>query len=305
MTSVHFDASRGNPGVEPSGRQPRAISFGRIGLYGFVAISVLFFVFPLYVIVVTSLKPFEETLTGSMMSLPHRWTLDAWHEAWSHSCSGVVCDGLQPGFFNSIRILIPGVAASLAVGALTGFALSFWRVPGAKWLFTGLVLGAFIPYQVFIYPMVRIGAKMGLTDSLLGITLAHVSFQMPVITLIFRNYFVGLPIEIFKAARVDGAGFLRIFFSIVLPMSGPIVVVAIILLSTHIWNDYLLGLTFAGRANYPMTVQLNNIVATETGTKFYNVDMAAVLMTTLVPLLIYFVSGSWFIRGVAAGAVKG
>jgi glucose/mannose transport system permease protein len=133
----------------------------------------------------------------------------------------------------------------------------------------------------------------------------HAIYHMPIMTLLFRNYFVGIPVELFKAARVDGAGFWRIFLSIILPMSVPIIVVGIILGATSVWNDFLIGLTFAGRQNYPMTVQLNNIVGSDTGAKLYNIEMAATFLTSLVPLATYFLCGRWFIRGITAGGVKG
>ena len=194
---------------------------------------------------------------------------------------------------------------SIAVGAITGYTLSFWRPRGAALLFGMLMAVAFVPYQVFIYPLVRLFTPVGLNNTLAGIVLVHTMFGLPTMTLIFRNHFAALPIELFKAARVDGAGFWRIFGTIMLPMAVPIMVVAAILQVTGIWNDFIFGLVFAGRANLPMTVQLNNIVNTTQGERAYNVDMAATLLTALVPLCIYFLSGRWFVRGIAAGAVKG
>jgi glucose/mannose transport system permease protein len=164
---------------------------------------------------------------------------------------------------------------------------------------------AFVPYQVFIYPLVRIFAVAGLNNSLPGIVIVHTIFGLPTMTLIFRNHFAALPNELFRAARVDGAGFWRIFAQIMLPMAIPIIVVAMILQVTGIWNDFILGLVFAGRENLPMTVQLNNVVNSTQGEREYNVDMAATLLTALVPLAVYFISGRWFVRGIAAGAVKG
>jgi glucose/mannose transport system permease protein len=90
-----------------------------------------------------------------------------------------------------------------------------------------------------------------------------------------------------------------------MPMSIPITIVAVILQTTGIWNDFLFGVVFAGRDNMPMTVQLNNIVTTTTGTREYNVNMAATILTAAVPLTVYFLSGRFFVRGIAAGAVKG
>ncbi|MGI9451190.1 MAG: carbohydrate ABC transporter permease, partial [Geminicoccaceae bacterium] len=203
-----------------------------------------------------------------------------------------------------IRILIPSVIVSIFLGAVNGYALTFWRVKGANLLFAILLIGAFIPYQVFLYPLVRLFSTIGIYNSLLGIVLIHAIFCMPIITLWFRNFYASLPEELFKAARVDGGGFWTIFLKVLLPMSTPMLIVAVILQVTGIWNDFILGLVFAGRDNLPMTVQLNNIVNSQQGEKVYNVDMAATMLTGLVPLVVYFVSGRWFIRGIAAGAVK-
>ena len=226
-------------------------------------------------------------------------------QAWAEACTGLNCDGLSRGFWNSVRILIPSVIVSILAGAVTGYALSFWRVRGAELLFGILLLGAFIPYQVFLYPLVRLFSMAGIYGSLPGIILIHVIFGLPIMTLIFRNFYASLPAELFKAARVDGGGFWQIFIRLMLPMSTPMLIVATILQVTGIWNDFILGLVFAGRENLPMTVQLNNIVNSVTGVREYNVNMAATLLSGLVPLTIYLVSGKLFVRGIAAGAVKG
>ena len=290
---------------EPSGRRPRRLTAARIGLYAFLVIAAGFFLTPLYVMLVTSLKTMPEIRAGNLLGLPLSLNPDAWVQAWSKACTGLSCNGLQVGFWNSVRILVPSVIVSISVGAVTGYALSFWRPRGGELLFGLLIAVAFVPYQVFIYPLVRIYAQLGLNNSLPGIVLVHTMFGLPTMTLIFRNHFAGLPIELFKAARVDGAGFWRIFGEIMLPMAVPIIVVAMILQVTGIWNDFILGLVFAGRENLPMTVQLNNIVNTTTGERTYNVDMAATMLTAVVPLAVYFISGRWFVRGIAAGAVKG
>jgi glucose/mannose transport system permease protein len=168
-----------------------------------------------------------------------------------------------------------------------------------------LMLCTFIPYQTLLYPMVKMYSGVGLYSTLPGIILVHVTFGIPVATLIFRNFYAGIPEDLVKAARMDGAGFFRSFLSIMLPMSKSIIIVAVILKFTAIWNDFLLGLIFAGRENLPMTVQLNNIVNTQMGEKEYNVDMAATLLTAIPPLVIYFISGRYFVRGITAGAMKG
>lgn len=289
----------------PQGRRPRHLTVGRIGIYAFLVTAALFFMLPLWIMVVTSLKPMEEIRLGNILALPAAMTFEAWTKAWSSACTGLECNGISVGFWNSVRILIPSVILSIMAGAINGYALSFWRVKGANVMFGVLLLGAFIPYQVFLYPLVRIFSLTGIYNSLTCIVLVHVIFGLPTMTLLFRNYYAGLPIELFKAARIDGGGFWSIFFRVILPMSTPILVVATILQVTGIWNDFIFGLTFAGRENLPMTVQLNNIVNSTQGERAYNVDMAATMLAALVPLVVYFVSGRWFVRGIAAGAVKG
>lgn len=281
------------------------MSIGRIGLYLFLIGAAVFFAIPLLIVVMTSLKPMDEIRAGSIFAWPMSPGFGAWAKAWTSACTGLACEGIQVGFWNSFRILIPSVTLSVMAGALNGYALAQWKPPGADALLTALMLGAFIPYQVILYPMVKIMSNVGLYNSLPGIVAIHIIFGLPLMTLIFRNFYAGLPDELLKAARVDGAGFWRIFWEIMLPLSVNILVVAVILQVTGIWNDYLLGLIFAGRENAPMTVQLNLIVNTQMGEQEHNVNMAATLLTALPPLLVYFASGRYFVRGITAGAVKG
>ena len=292
-------------GVAPFGPKPRRISAGRIGLYVFLVVAALFFLIPVYIMIVTSLKGMPEIRLGHLFNLPGEPTFQPWVDAWLHACTGRDCNGLSPGFYNSVKITLPSVVISIICASINGYALTFWPYKGANLLFGLLVFGAFVPYQVVIYPLIIGLSSVGLFASLPGIIIVHTIFGMPILTLLFRNFYAAIPVELFKAARVDGAGFWRIFFYIMLPMSVPITVVAVILQVTGIWNDFLFGVVFAGRSNWPMTVQLNNIVNTTTGVREYNVNMAATILTAAVPLIIYFVSGRWFVRGIAAGAVKG
>ncbi|MFM9435120.1 glucose/mannose transport system permease protein [Janthinobacterium sp. CG_23.3] len=290
----------------PAARRRRSrITPARIGVYAFLVMAALFFLLPLYVMLVTSLKPMAEIRLGTLFALPRQATLAAWGVAWQSACTGLACNGIRGGFWNSVFIVVPSTVLSIAIGAVNGYALSFWRPRGAALLFGVLMMGAFIPAQVMVYPLVRLLAAAHLFSSLPGIVLIHTIFGMPVMTLLFRNYYAGLPLELFKAARIDGGGFWRIFLHLMLPMSTPVIVVAAIMQVTGIWNDFLLGLVFAGSENLPMTVQLNNIINTTTGERLYNVNMAATILTSLVPLALYFVSGRWFVRGIASGAVKG
>ncbi|MBS0446044.1 MAG: carbohydrate ABC transporter permease [Proteobacteria bacterium] len=260
---------------------------------------------PIYIMVATALKTMPEIRGGSALAWPIAPSLDAWQKAWSSACTGLECAGIHGGFANSVKIVVPSVLLAVFFGAVNGYGLTYWRFRGANLGFAIMLFAIFIPYQVFVFPMISISAFFGQYGTLAGVIAVHVIFGMPITTLMFRNYFAGLPVEVFKAARVDGAGYWRIFFRILLPMSRPIIVVALIWQATASWNDYLLGIVFAGRDNLPMTAQLNLLVSAELGVHEYDVDMAATLQTALIPLLIYFLSGKWFARGIAAGAVKG
>ena len=277
----------------------------RFGVYAFLLSTALFFLIPLYVMLATSFKTMDEIRSGHLFALPLTWNLESWISAWSEACTGVACDGIRGGFWNSVAIVVPSTIIPILLGAMNGYALSFWRSRAAEMLFGVLMIGAFIPGQVMMFPLVRIMATLGLFGTLPGVVLVHTIFSMPVLTLLFRNYYAALPAELFKAARIDGGGFVRIFAQLMLPMSVPMIIVAAIIQITGVWNDYILGLVFAGRDNLPMTVQLNNIINTTTGVRLYNVNMAATILTSLVPLAVYFFSGRWFVRGIAAGAVKG
>jgi len=290
----------------PQGKRPRkTLSSRNIIVYGLLGLAALYYLLPLYVMVVTSLKGMPEIRLGNIFSPPVEITFEPWVKAWAEACTGLNCDGLSRGFWNSVRITIPSVIVSIAIASVNGYALANWRFKGSEIFFTILIVGAFIPYQVMIYPIVIVLREIGLYGTLYGLILVHSIFGMPIQTLLFRNYFVSLPEELFKAARIDGAGFWQIYFRIMLPMSLPIFVVSMILQTTGIWNDFLFGVVFTRPDTYPMTVQLNNIVNSVQGVKEYNVNMAATLLTGAVPLIVYFISGRLFVRGIAAGAVKG
>ncbi len=292
--------------LEPRGPKPkRTFSKTNVIVYGSLFLVSIYYLLPLWVMVVTSLKGMPEIRIGNIFAPPLEITFQPWVKAWSEACTGINCDGLSRGFGNSVRILIPSVIMSILIASINGYALANWRFKGSNTFFTILIVGAFIPYQVMIYPLVILLREIGLMGSLWGLVLVHTIFGMPILTLLFRNHFASIPEELFKAARVDGAGFWGIYFRVLLPMSVPIFVVAMILQVTGIWNDFLFGVIYTKPDTYPMTVQLNNIVNSIQGVKEYNVNMAATLLTGAVPLLIYFVSGKLFVRGIAAGAVKG
>ena len=290
----------------PSGAKPKPfITPQRAVVYTVLIVCAIFFLFPLYIMIITSLKNIQEIQSGNIFIPTMHPTFDAWEKAWNSACTGLYCEGIKVGFWNSIKITVPSTIVSIVVASLTGYSMANWPFKFSEAFFTILLLSSFIPYVVMIYPLVIITRELGIYSTLPAVVLVHTIFGLPLLTLLFRNYFASLPQELFKAARVDGAGYWQIFFQVFAPMSVPIFTVAVILQVTGIWNDFLFGVIYAGPTNYPMTVQLNNIVNSAQGGKAYNVDMAATILTGLVPLAIYFFSGKYFVRGIAAGAVKG
>ena len=282
-----------------------ASRLGRIIVYALLGLMCLYYLLPLYVMISTSLKPLDEIRTGNLLSLPVSPNFEAWIKAWSGACSGVTCDGLKGYFWNSIRFVVPSVLITTIVGAFNGYVLCMWRFRGSDVMFTALLIGCFIPFQVILLPMARTLGMFGIANSTTGLILVHVVYGLAFTTLFFRNYYVTVPDELVKAAKIDGAGFFRIFWRIILPLSLPIIVVSIIWQFTQIWNDFLFGVVFSSGEQQPITVALNNLVNTSTGVKEYNVDMAAAIIAALPTLFVYVVAGKYFVRGLTAGAVKG
>jgi glucose/mannose transport system permease protein len=277
----------------------------RLVLYAVLALFALIAIAPLYVMIITSLKSLDEIRAGNLLSLPMHPSTQAWASAWSSACSGVRCEGLKPFFINSLAMTVPAVLISTFIGALNGYVLTHWRFRGSEIVFTVLLVGCFIPFQVVLLPMARTLGMVGLSNTTSGLILVHVVYGLAFTTLFFRNYYVSVPAELIKAARIDGAGFFTIFRRILLPISWPIFMVCIIWQFTQIWNDFLFGVAFAGSDSQPVTVALNNLVNTTTGVKEYNVDMAAAIIAGLPTLFVYIVAGKYFVRGLTAGAVKG
>ena len=277
----------------------------RFFLYFTLILAALYALAPMWVMLATSLKTLDEIREGSLIAAPQAPTIEPWLKAWGTACSGVRCEGLKPFFVNSLLMTIPAVLISTLMGALNGYALTHWRFRGSDFLFTALLVGCFIPFQVVLLPMARLLGAVGISDSVFGLIFVHVVYGLAFTTLFFRNYYIGVPAELVKAARVDGAGFFTIFQRILLPISGPIFMVCVIWQFTQVWNDFLFGVVFSGSDSQPVTVALNNLVRTSTGVKEYNVDMAAAIIAALPTLLVYIVAGKYFVRGLTAGAVKG
>lgn len=276
-----------------------------IAIVAFLAIAALFFLVPLYVIVVTSLKDMDQIRQGDIFALPTRWRFDTWNFAWVKVCAGMNCGGMRVGFVNSLIIAATAVILSMSVGALSGYALALWRIRWANSFLFLLFVCAFVPFQIIMYPLIKITAAIGVYGSTVGVGIVHAALLLPIVTLIFCNFYRDIPREIVAAAMVDSGSFWRIFAEIILPMSGNICIVVLILIVTNVWNDFLIGLTFGAQGKQPMTTILNTLANSATGEAVYNVYMAAALLTAAPPLLIYFALGRFFVQGIAAGAIKG
>ncbi|GAB1581042.1 MULTISPECIES: carbohydrate ABC transporter permease [Phyllobacteriaceae] len=281
------------------GRLTRALIYAALILFA------IYYLLPLYVMLVNSVKPLDEIRQGGMLSLPHEWTIAPWLSAWSTAQIGVQPTGLKPYFINSILMVVPAVAISTVLGALNGYVLTKWEFKGSNILFGMLLLACFIPFQIVLIPMARILGLLGLAGSIPGLVLVHVVYGLGFTTLYFRNYYAAFPTELVRAAQIDGASFFQIFWRILLPSSGPIIVVSVIWQFTNIWNDFLFGASFSDATSTPMTVALNNLVNSSTGVKEYNVHFAGAILAALPTLLVYIVAGRYFVRGLMSGAVKG
>ena len=279
--------------------------FARALIYTLLLIFCVYFLLPLYVMVVNSLKPLEEIRQGQMLNLPQQWTIAPWLSAWSTAQIGVSPTGLKPYFLNSILMVVPAVALSTFLGALNGYVLTKWRFRGDNIVFGLMLLACFIPFQIVLIPSARILGELGLAGTVTGLVLIHAVYGLGFTTLFFRNYYEAFPTELVRAAQIDGASFFQIFRRILLPSSGPIIVVTVIWQFTNIWNDFLFGASFADFDSIPITVALNNLVNSSTGVKEYNVHFAGAILAALPTLVVYIVSGRYFVRGLMAGSVKG
>ena len=282
-------------------------------LFIILGIFALYYITPLYVMIVTSFKTMDEIRQGNIFYLPDTLYFEPWLEAWRgqlvNTTSGLAVDAgnvyLKTYFWNSVKLVIPAVLISTLLGAINGYALTKWRFKGDSWIFLLFLFGTFIPYQAILLPMSRTLGAMGISNSVGGLILVHVVYGLCFTTLFCRNYYISISDEIIKAARIDGAGFFKIFFKIILPISAPILVVTVIWQFTQIWNDFLFGATFTFGEEAPVQVALNNMVLTSTSVKRYNVDMAAAIIAGIPTLIVYILAGKYFIRGLTAGSVKG
>jgi len=273
-------------------------------VYGLLTLFAAYYLLPLGVIVLNSFRDMDEIARGGLIGLPHSLSTQYWSMAWSSFCVSAFCKGIQPFFFNSLLMTVPATIISTAIGAINGYALSAWRFRGSEALFAFMTLGVFLPGQMVLLPWAYTLGTLGLTNTVTGLILIHCVQGIAFTTLFCRNYYVSIPDALIKAARIDGAGFWRIFRKIVLPLSAPILIVTVIWQFTGIWNDFLFGIVFSSGDRQPVTAALIALTAGQTSVRRYNVEAAAVLIAALPPLLIYLFGGRYFMRGLTQGAIK-
>jgi glucose/mannose transport system permease protein len=273
-------------------------------IYAILGVFAAWYLLPLVVVVLNSFRELEEIAENGLIWWPESFRFDAWGDAWSTYCIGGTCDGMQNNFYNSLKMTVPATIISTLVGAINGYILSKWRFPGSDILFTCMLLGVFMPGQIALMPWAYILGQLGLTNTTYGLILVHVVQGISFTTLFCRNYYVNIPDDLIKAARIDGAGFWRIFRKIVLPLSPPILIVTVIWQFTGIWNEFLYAVVFTSGTEQPITAALVSLSTNGTNVRNYDVMSAAVLIGALPPLLIYFFGGKYFVRGLTQGAIK-
>jgi len=276
-------------------RLPGAIRWSRIVIYGVLVLSAVFYLVPIYVLLVTGLKSFQQVGLEEMWNLPTGLHFDSFREAF---------DALDRNLANSFKMVIPATIFSCLLGSINGYLLTKWRFPGSDALFFLLLFGMFIPYQSVLVPLVETLQRLHLYGSLWGLVLTHVIYGIPITTLIFRNYYANIPTELVEAAKMDGASIFGIYTHVIFPLSVPGFAVVAIWQFTSIWNDFLFAATVTSNPGIqPVTVALNNLAGSFIVE--WNVQMAGALIAALPTLIIYVVLGRFFLRGLMAGALKG
>ncbi|MFH5822176.1 carbohydrate ABC transporter permease [Georgenia sp. AZ-5] len=276
-------------------RPPSRYSWGRTVRYALLLVSLVVVLIPVYVLLVTSFKGPGDATPARAWALPTLWTTENWLAAW---------EALAPSIWRSVQMVVPAAVISAFLGSMNGFVLSRWSFKGANIVFTLILFGMFIPYQAVMIPLTQLVLGVGLPSGIPTLIALHVIYGIPITTLIFRNYYESVPRELIEAARVDGAGMLRTYVSVVLPISVPSFVVVLIWQFTSAWNDFLFAVFFSSSQNGPVTLALNNL-ANGALLQNYGTSMAGALFASLPTLLVYILLGRYFVGGLMSGSVKG
>ena len=254
----------------------------------------IFYLLPIYIMLITGLKGFDEVSLKTMWDLPTQISFDNFIEAY---------DKLSPHLWYSFNMVIPAAVISSFLGSINGYILSKWKFRGADIIFPAILFGMFIPYQSILIPLVEFMNRAGLYGGLPGLMLTHIIYGLPITTLTFRNYYATIPKELLDASHIDGAGLLGSYWFVLLPLSLPSFVVVLIWQFTSAWNDFLFAVVLTNPQSWPITVALNNMAGSQIIA--WNVQMAGSLLAALPTLLVYIFLSRYFIRGLMAGSLKG
>jgi glucose/mannose transport system permease protein len=294
VTTETVSRPQTTPGRRRAVSTPARVATARTVRYGLLLLFVIVVFIPVYVLLVTSFKPASETGVTDAWSLPDAWTTESWKLAW---------ESLSPSLWRTFTLAIPASVIAAVLGSLNGFVLSRWRFPYADLVFTLFLFGMFIPYQAVMIPLRQLTLDIGLPSGVPTLILAHVVYGIPICTLIFRGYYATtIPADLIEAGRVDGAGMIRTYVSIILPLSAPGFVVTLIWQFTSVWNDFLFAIFLSNTRNGPVTIALNALAGGQLTD--YAASMAGALITSLPTLVVYVILGRYFISGLMAGSLK-
>lgn len=264
----------------------------------FLIVVGLFWLVPTVGLLISSLRPPEDmSVSGwwEVFAKPSQLTFDSYRKLLEN---GDITDSLV----NTALITVPATVLVVVIGSLAGYAFAWMEFPGRDWWFLGVVGLLVVPVQVALIPIAELFGKIGLFGSIMGVVLFHVGFGLPFAVFLLRNFFAEIPRELLEAARLDGAGELRLFARVVMPLGGPAIASLAIFQFLWVWNDMLVALVFSDAGSQPITVALQTQVR-QFGN---NIDVLApgAFISMVIPLAVFFAFQRQFVSGVMAGAVK-
>ncbi|MEV1066344.1 carbohydrate ABC transporter permease [Streptomyces sp. NPDC050263] len=264
----------------------------------FLIVVGLFWLVPTIGLLVSSLRsPEDMSADGwwNVFSEPSRLTFDSYQKLLENG-------DITGSLVNTVLITVPATVLVVVIGALAGYAFAWMEFPGRDWWFLGVVGLLVVPVQVALIPIAELFGKIGLFGNILGVILFHVGFGLPFAVFLLRNFFAEIPRELLEAARLDGAGELRLFARVVMPLGGPAIASLGIFQFLWVWNDMLVALVFTNADSQPITVALQTQVR-QFGN---NIDVLApgAFISMVIPLAVFFAFQRQFVSGVMAGAVK-
>ncbi|MET4002853.1 glucose/mannose transport system permease protein [Arthrobacter sp. UYCu511] len=262
--------------------------------YALLIFFVIMVLLPAYVLFITSFKGTADADPSRAWYLPQVWETGGWVKAWTT---------LAPSLGRTVMLVVPSAIISSFLGSINGYVLSKWKFPGANIIFTLILFGMFIPYQAVMIPLTQLVSDLGIPQGIPSLMLLHIVYGIPICTLIFRNYYASVPDELIEAARMDGAGILRTYGSVILPVSAPGFVVVLIWQFTSAWNDYLFAAFFSSGRNGPVTIALSFLAGGQLTD--YAASMAGALIASVPTLIVYILLGKYFVGGLMSGSVKG